>query len=185
VGVSAGRFVFPLVWTGLILWFGGGDWGADSTRVFALPLLHRLLPWASPDVLDLAHLLVRKVGHVAGYGILGALWWWSLRRWRAAVLLAALTGFVDETRQAVTLGRGASAADVLLDSASACVAVALLAAGAAPTVDTLTRALLWAAALAGSLLLLLDLATGAPAGWLWLSTPAAWLLLAWRRRARA
>jgi VanZ like family len=183
--VTAGRFVLPLVWTGFIFWFGGSDWSADSTRVFVLPLLHRLLPWASPEMLDLAHLLIRKLGHVAGYGILGALWWWSLRRWRAAVLLAALTGFLDETRQAVTLGRGASAADVLLDSASAGLAVALLAAGTAPTVDTLTGALLWAAALAGSSLLLLDLATGAPGGWLWLSTPAAWLFLAWRRWARA
>jgi VanZ family protein len=180
--VSAGRFVLPLVWTGLILWFGSDEWSADSTRAFAVPLLRRLLPWAGPEVLEVAHLLARKAGHVVAYAILGALWWRTLRRWRAPVLLAALTAFLDETRQAMTLGRGASAADVLLDSASAGLAVAALAGGVAPTVDMLTGVLLWSAATVGSLLLLLDLATGAPAGWLWLSTPAAWLLLAWRRR---
>ncbi len=183
--MSAGRFVLPLAWTGLIFWFGSGAWSAETTGVFALPLLHRLLPWASPELLDLAHLLARKLGHVVGYATLGALWWWTLRRWRAPVLLAALTAFLDEAGQAATLGRGASAGDVLLDSAAAGLAVALLAGGVAPTVETVTSALLWWAALTGSLLLGLDLASGAPAGWLWLSTPAAWLLLAWRRRARA
>ncbi len=181
----AGRLLAPLAWTGLIFWFGGSAWSAETTTVFALPLLHHLLPWASPELLDLAHLLVRKLGHVVGYAVLGALWWWTLRGWRAAVLLAALTAFLDEARQAATLDRGASGADVLLDSAAAGVAVALLAAGVASTLEALTSTVLWWAALTGSLLLALDLTAGAPAGWLWLSTPAAWLLLAWRRRARA
>jgi VanZ family protein len=183
--VTAGRFVPPLAWTGVILWFGSGAWSAETTGIFALPLFHRLLPWASPELLDLTHLLARKLGHVVGYATLGALWWWTLRRWRAAVLLAAFTAFLDETHQATTLERGASAADVLLDSSAAGVGVALLAAGVAPTVAALTAVVLWWAALAGSLLIGLDLATGAPVGWLWLSTPAAWLLLVWRRRARA
>jgi hypothetical protein len=52
-------------------------------------------------------------------------------------------------------------------------------------VDAVTGVLLWLSALVGTALLLLDLAAGAPAGWLWLSAPAAWLLLAWRRRVRA
>jgi hypothetical protein len=185
VSVTAGRFVLPLAWTGVIFWFGSGAWSADSTGAFALPLLHRLVPWASPELLDLAHLLVRKLGHVVGYGTLGALWWWALRRWRAALLLAALTAFLDEAAQAATLTRGASAADILLDAAAAAGAVALCAIGVTPTVEALTSALLWWAALAGSLLLGLDLAAGAPAGWHWLSGPVAWLLLAWRRWVRA
>ena len=183
--MTAGRFVPPLAWTVIIFWFGSGAWGAETTGIFALPLLHRLLPWAGPELLDLAHLLARKLGHVVGYAALGAFWWRALRRWRAAVLIAALTAFLDEARQAATVGRGASAADVVLDSAAAGVGVALLAGGVAPTVEALTAVALWWAALAGSLLIGLDLATGAPAGWLWLSTPAAWLLLGWRRRARA
>lgn len=181
--MSAARFVLPVVWTGLIFWIGGAEWGADSTRVFALPLLHRLMPWASPEVLDLAHLVLRKAGHVLGYAILGALWWRALRRWHAAVLLAALIAFLDEARQAFALGRGASAGDLLLDSASAGLAVALLAGGVAPTMDALTVILLWAAALVGTSLLALDVAAGAPAGWLWVSTPVAWLVLIWRRRS--
>jgi hypothetical protein len=185
VRVIARRVIVPLAWTGVIFWLGGGDWSAESTRAFALPLLRRLLPWASVASLDLAHLLLRKAGHVTGYAILGGLWWWTLGRWRAAVLLAALTAFLDEGRQALVIGRGASAADVVLDAASAGLAVALLAGGVVPTVEAITGVLLWSAALVGTALLLLDLAAGAPAGWLWLSTPAAWLLLAWRRRVRA
>lgn len=185
VRVIARRVIVPLAWTVLIFWLGGTDWSAESTRAYVLPLLHRLLPWARPEWLDLAHLLVRKAGHVTGYAILGGLWLWTLRRWSAAVLLAALTAFLDEARQAFAVGRGASAGDVMLDAASAGLAVALLAGGVAPTVDAVTGVLLWLTALGGSALLLLDLAAGAPAGWLWLSAPAAWLLLAWRRRVRA
>ena len=184
MGVSARRLVLPLGWTVVIFWFSGGEWSADVTRGYALPLLHRLLPWASPELLDLAHWLARKAGHVAGYGILGGLWLFALPDWRAAVLLAALTAFLDEARQALTPSRGASAADLLLDSASAGLAVALLAGGVTATVDTLTGLLLWIAAVAGGLLLLLHLATGAPSGWLGPSTAAAWLLLGWRARRR-
>jgi len=183
--VSARRLVLPLGWTGVIFWFSGGDWSADVTRGYALPLLQWLLPWASPEVVDLVHWLARKGGHVAGYGILGGLWHFTLGDWRATVLLAALTGFLDETRQAFTSVRGASAGDLLLDSASAGLAVALLAGGLTATMETLTGLLLWVAAVAGGLLLLLHLATGAPAGWLWASTPAAWLLLGWRARRRS
>ena len=173
------------MWSGLIFWLGGGDWSVTSTGAFALPFLHRLLPWASPEWLDVAHLLARKAGHVTGYAILGGLWWWTLGRWPAPVLLAALTAFLDEARQALVDGRGASAADLVLDAASAGLGVALLSGGVAPTVDAVTGVLLWSAALVGTALILLDLAAGAPAGWLWVSAPTAWLLLAWRRRARA
>ena len=183
VAVSARRLVLPLGWTVVIFWFSGEDWSADVTHNYAL-LLHPLLPWIGPEFLDLAHSLARKAGHVASYGILGGLWLLALRSWRAAVLLAALTGFLDEARQALTPSRGASAADLVLDSASAGLAVALLVGGFTATVETLTGLLLWVAAIGGGLLLLLHLATGAPVGWLGLSTAAAWLLLGWRARRR-
>jgi len=183
VAVSARRLVLPLGWTVVIFWFSGEDWSADVTHNYAL-LLHQLLPWIGPEFLDLAHSLARKAGHVASYGILGGLWLLALRSWRAAVLLAALTGFLDEARQALTPSRGASAADLVLDSASAGLAVALLVGGFTATVETLTGLLLWVAAIGGGLLLLLHLATGAPVGWLGLSTAAAWLLLGWRARRR-
>ena len=183
VAVSARRLVLPLGWTVVIFWFSGEDWSADVTHNYAL-LLHPLLPWIGPEFLDLAHSLARKAGHVASYGILGGLWLLALRSWRAAVLLAALTGFLDEARQALTPDRGASAADLVLDSASAGLAVALLVGGFTATVETLTGLLLWVAAIGGGLLLLLHLATGAPVGWLGLSTAAAWLLLGWRARRR-
>ena len=182
--MNARRLVLPLGWTVVIFWFSGGEWSADVTRIYAMPLLHRLLPGASPELLDLAHWLARKAGHVAGYGILGGLWLFALPDWRAAVLLAALTAFIEEGRQALTPSRGASAADVLLDSASAGLAVALAAGGFTATVETLTGLLLWLAAVAGGLLCLLHLATGAPLGWLGPSTAAAWLLLGWRARRR-
>ena len=53
--------------------------------------------------------------------------------------------------------------------------------GLAAGMSALTGALLWAAAAGGAILLLIDVAAGAPSGWLWLTTPAAWLALGLRR----
>lgn len=132
--------------------------------------------------MDALHGLARKCGHVTEYSVLAILWARSLGGWRLPLALTVATAFLDELAQATTLTRTASAADVALDGASAAVAVAIFRDGAA-TLARLTTMLLWVAAAGGSALLLIDLAAGAPARWLWLSVPAAWLAIAVRRRA--
>jgi VanZ family protein len=186
---SALRFLPPLLWSAVIGWFSRDAWGAGATAALFVPWLHALLPWAAPEQLAGLHALVRKSGHVVEYATLALLWRRALgpASRRAPLALAALTAALDETHQATTLTRGGSVADVLLDAAAAAAALAVAARGPRVSADALTQALLWIAAAGGTALLAVDWAAAAPAGWLWLSVPAAWLTLwAWRwRRPRA
>jgi VanZ family protein len=85
-------------------------------------------PARSLPNLGWADLLVKKGGHVLGFGLLALTYWRGLGWNRARVLLAwflALTYAVtDEAHQAYVAGRHPSAADVLLfDSGGAALAL--------------------------------------------------------------
>ena len=122
------RLLPPLCWTGLIAYFGGGQWGGDHTASWIGPLLRALLPTASPEALAAAHLLIRKAGHVIEYAVLAGLWRRFLGGGAWAPLgLAVLTASLDELRQSFTPGRVGSLVDVLLDGASAATALGLIA----------------------------------------------------------
>jgi VanZ family protein len=176
------RFLPPLAWTSLIAWFATDRGSAPVTGgVFAEVLLW-ILPDLPPDTVAVLHGLARKCGHVTEYSVLAILWARSLGGWRAPLALTVATAFLDELVQATTVTRTGSAADVVLDAASGTAAVALFRGGAA-TLARATTVLLWVAAVGGSALLLIELAAGARARWLWLSVPAAWLAIALRRRA--
>jgi VanZ family protein len=177
------RWLLPLGWTALIAWGSTDLLGAPVTRGRLSPLLAALLPWLSLDALETLHWLFRKAGHVVEYAVLASLWAWALGGWRRAGALAVGTAFLDELHQATTFTREGSAADFLLDSASAVAALMVLRAGPLAAATAAATALLWAAAAGGTALIAIDLAAGAPARWLWLTTPAAWLALALRFRA--
>jgi len=121
------RLLPPLCWTGLIAYFGGGQWSGDHTSAWLDPLLRALLPTASPEVLAAAHLLIRKAGHVVEYAVLAGLWWRGLGGAWAPLGLAVLTACLDELRQWFTPGRVGSMFDVLLDGAAAGTALGLIA----------------------------------------------------------
>lgn len=187
---TASRFLPPLAWSALIAWFSGAGWGAGATLPLLEAWLRALAPGAAPEQIAALHALARKAGHVIEYAVLALLWRRALTppgTWRAPLLLAALTAGLDEAHQATTLTRQGSLADVLLDVAAAALALLVATHGAGRVADRLARLLLWAAAAGGTALLAIDLAAAAPAGWLWLSVPGAWLALwVWRRRrARA
>jgi VanZ family protein len=178
-----------LAWSALIAWFSGAGWDAGTTGTWLGPWLQALLPWAAPEQAAAVHMLVRKLGHVTEYATLALLWRHALAgpgqpaRWRMPLALAVLTAALDEAHQATTLTRGGSVADVLLDAGAAAAALAVATRGLPRAADGLARGLLWAAAAGGTVLIAIDLAAAAPAGWLWLSVPAAWLTLwVWRRR---
>jgi VanZ family protein len=186
------RLVPPLAWTALIAWFSSESWSATETGALVLPLLHRLMPWMAPAQIEVVHWLARKGAHAVEYGVLAILWFHALggrdarRRWLAPLGLSILTGALDELYQATTLTRTPSSADVLLDSAGAGAALIWLTGSLGALVGWITDALLWVAAAGGTALLALDWSAGAPARWLWCSTPAAWIALAfWRRRSRS
>ena len=188
---TALRFLPPLAWSALIAWFSGAGFGAASTAPFLEPWLRAMLPWAGPEQIAALHWLLRKTGHVVEYAVLALLWSRALAAradrppWRRPLLLAALTAALDEAHQATTHVREGSIADVLLDTAAAAAALRAAVVGLRRAALGLASTLLWIAAAGGTLLLAIDVAAAAPSGWLWLSVPAAWLLLWYWRRGRA
>jgi VanZ family protein len=181
--VSLLRVLPALGWTALIAWLSTGQWSADETAAFLLPLLKRVLPWAAPEQLQAVHWLARKTAHVVEYAVLAALWRWALTAanvFRGAVAplgLSVLTATLDERHQATTVTRAGSFADVLLDSTGAVATVIVLSVGPRRSVQWLTNVLLWLAAAGGSTLLVVNWGAGAPSGWLWWSVSGAWIAL--------
>jgi len=121
------RLLPPLCWTGLIAYFGGGQWDGAHTAAWLGPLLRALLPTASLEDLATAHLLIRKAGHVIEYAVLAGLWRRGLGGAWAPLGLAVLTACLDEFRQSFTAGRVGSMVDVLLDGTAAATALGLMA----------------------------------------------------------
>src|SRR2546427_9686210 len=64
----------PVLWMGVIMLLSTDTGSAAHTGELLLPLLHWLLPWASPGDLAAIHGLVRKGAHLTEYAILAALW---------------------------------------------------------------------------------------------------------------
>ena len=186
---TALRFLPPLAWSALIAWFSGASWHGGATTPLVEPWLRALVPWATLEQIAAVHWLLRKTGHVVEYAVLALLWRRALAGpgapgpWRWPLALAVLTAILDEAHQAVTPTREGRVADVLLDGTAAAAVLFVAARGARRAADRLASALLWAAAVGGTVLIAIDLAAAAPSGWLWLSVPAAWLTLwVWRRR---
>src|SRR3989442_15323043 len=65
----------PVLWMGVIMLLSTDTGSAAHTGELLLPLLHWLLPWASPGDLAAIHGLVRKGAHLTEYAILAALWY--------------------------------------------------------------------------------------------------------------
>lgn len=77
-----------------------------------------------PDTLEVVHVLLRKAGHVTGYGIFGALAFrafrgaesgWSGTWSLAAIVSAAVLAGIDEYHQTFVPGRTGLFSDVLVD----------------------------------------------------------------------
>ncbi len=122
------------VWALLIYSSSTASFGSPQTSRFLLPLLHWLLPAATPQTLDLLHEFARKSVHFVNYFVLGLLLYravrgphqgWS-RRWAIlALLLASGYACSDEFHQSFEAGRGPSALDALLDTTGAAAAQAV------------------------------------------------------------
>lgn len=122
------RLVPPLVWYGLILVIGS-DVGSAANTAGLLEYLVRLL-WPEPSAgsLALANLVLRKAGHMLGYGVLALLVRPAVGgSARLALAATVLCAGLDEALQLTTRSRTGSAADVALDAAGAAVALAVAA----------------------------------------------------------
>ena len=129
-------------WLPVVLWMGvifiaSSDAGSfEHSSRFIVPLLHWLFPSASTETIGLMHHFLRKAGHFSEYAILALLALRALRlsrperRFLNAVLLALLVtaGYAatDEYHQSFVPGRTAAAGDVLIDTAGAVTALAVV-----------------------------------------------------------
>ena len=119
------RLLPPLCWTGLIAYFGSGQWGGDQTSAWLGPILRALLSGASPELVQIAHYLIRKAAHVFEYAVLALLWRRAVGGAWIPLGLAVLTASFDEFHQSFTPGRVGSIYDVLLDGTGAAGALLL------------------------------------------------------------
>ncbi len=163
------RFLPPLLWMGLIALGSSSLLSGGRTGQWMLGLLAQLAPWASPALLDAAHLGLRKVGHLGEFGVLAILWHRALapapRATLTAFLLTAAYGGLDELRQGLDPSRVPAATDVLVDAIGAWIALAAWTGAAGLRAATLRAAAWGAGVLAGlgGLGAALDVALGRPA----------------------
>ena len=118
----------PLAWMALI-WAASSEIGsADHSAGPFGWLVTILFPWATPPQVDVAHAIVRKLGHMIEYAILAALWFRTLHAGqrrsftssaRIALAISVAWAITDELHQSFVPSRTASALDVMFDSTGA------------------------------------------------------------------
>jgi VanZ family protein len=108
--------------------------GEETARVIS-PLLHWLFPGASPRMLRLLHLGIRKMAHITEFGIFSITVFRGVRAgrngWRASwafttLVIAVAYAGLDEWHQSFVPLREARARDVAIDALGALLAQALV-----------------------------------------------------------
>lgn len=135
---------FVRAWLPTLVWFcviavESTDWlSSEHTSGLLYPLFH----WAfglSLDQFEPIHAVLRKIGHVIGYGTLSVLAFrsfrasarrlkriWTLAWARNAVVLTAVVASLDEWHQTFIPSRTGTVRDVILDTSAALVAQLLI-----------------------------------------------------------
>jgi VanZ family protein len=108
--------------------------GEETARVI-IPLLHWFFPAATPRMLRLMHVGIRKLAHVTEFGLFSITVFHGIRggrsgwrfRWALATLAIAVTyAGLDEWHQSFVPVRQASARDVAIDALGAVLAQVLV-----------------------------------------------------------
>jgi VanZ family protein len=179
----------------VIMGFSSDTGSAKHTGNWLLPIFKVFAPEATAAQLEAMHGLVRKGAHVTEYAVLAGLWFRAftqgLGRSSGAAGWIALGislgwALLDEALQSMRPSRTGSGVDVAIDTAGALLAVAVARSGWRRAADWTTTTLLWVGLLGGAVLLAVNALAGVPSGALWLTVPAAALLLflLHRRRSR-
>jgi VanZ family protein len=120
-----------------VIFVASSDTGSfEHSSRFIEPLLRWLFPTASSETIGLMHHFLRKAGHFSEYAILALLTLRALRLSRpqrsflnaVAIALVVAAGYAatDEYHQSFVPGRTAAAGDVLIDTAGAVTALAVV-----------------------------------------------------------
>ncbi len=125
----------PLLWTAVIFTASGASFSGSNTQHWLATLINAFGHPLPPAGLRTLNFVLRKIGHLTGYGILGTLWYRAFRgaraeRWNArwalaAIAIAAVVASLDEWHQSFVPGRSSSPYDVLLDTIGAALAQVL------------------------------------------------------------
>jgi VanZ family protein len=129
----------PLAWMGMIFSVSSDSHSSQhSSRIFE-PIIRWLFPHISPEHMDFAHFLCRKVCHLSEYAILAWLLWRAVRQprqgdtrpWRwdqagLALSFVLLYAASDEFHQAFVPTRTAHFTDVLIDVSGGSIGLLLL-----------------------------------------------------------
>ena len=124
-----------ILWLGVIAVESTSLLSSGNTASWLFPVLRFLFPTMPQEQMVMIHHLLRKTGHVFGYGMLS---WLLFRAWREtqraklaavanwaspwairALLMCAAVASLDELHQFFTPGRTGLWQDVVLDSAAA------------------------------------------------------------------
>lgn len=125
----------PVFWMAAIFLFSTSMFGNESTAPVFEAAIRFLYPDVSGGFLETAHFLARKSAHFAEYAVLAALWYGVIARHdgcppaRAAmyaVTISILYAATDEFHQSFVHNREPSVSDVLIDSAGAATAAAMM-----------------------------------------------------------
>jgi VanZ family protein len=177
-----------------IMGFSSDMGSAKQTGHWLFPIFSVFMPEATAAQLEAMHRLVRKGAHVTEYAVLAALWFRAFNRglarssWAAGWLALGISvgwAVLDETLQSRRPSRTGSGVDVAIDTAGILLAVAVARFGWRRAADWTTATLLWVGLLGGAVLLAVNALAGVESGALWLTVPAAALLLLLRRRFHA
>ena len=126
--MTPSRYALPLLWLVLVLFLGSAYFSASHTEAFVVPFLKTLVPGASGAKLNAVHMVLRKLAHLAEYGVLALLWFRALlqgtgRTLRSATWIALaiclVCALVDETHQATIPTRTGSVRDLVADASGA------------------------------------------------------------------
>lgn len=109
-----------------IFWMSTGTFSAQNTSLIIEPILHFLMPSISPENVAMIQGVIRKLGHVTEYFILGILLFRAFRggsnelrsmRWAfSSLLVVVLYAASDEFHQSFVPARTASLFDVGIDT---------------------------------------------------------------------
>ena len=115
-----------LLWMSFIFWMSTGAFSAQNTSLIIEPILHFLIPSISPEKVAMIHALIRKLGHVTEYFILGILLFRAFRGgskelrnllWAfSSLLVVVLYAASDEFHQSFLPTRTESLFDVGIDT---------------------------------------------------------------------
>jgi VanZ family protein len=125
----------PILWTAVIFAASSASFSSANTGGFLEKLIHAVAGnGVNPTAIVVLHFMIRKLSHVAEYGILSILVYRAVRadspgrniRWTlAAILFAAVVGSLDEWHQAFVPGRTATPWDTVIDTLGAALAQVL------------------------------------------------------------